>query len=270
MRLLKRAEMANRFTPIQLISSNSESNDSSLPIWFCYLARKKDLTSPFEFHSIIVNILSLKEVFGMGEDLTKRQRDILNFIHTFSRKKGFQPSMREIGERFGIKSTHGVHRHLQALQKKGYLKRPQGQGRALELVHFMPKKSSVEVPVVARVAAGEPLLAVEHVEETLALDQSLVKGKDNFFLRVKGDSMINAHILDSDFVLVKPQPSADNGDIVVALIEDEATIKRFFQKGKTVELRPENPTLKSLEVKEGDGRFQIIGKVIGVFRQLVK
>ena len=206
----------------------------------------------------------------MGEDLTKRQRDILNFIHSFSRGKGFQPSMREIGQRFGIQSTHGVHRHLQALQKKGYLKRPQGQGRALELVHFTPQRSSVEVPVLARVAAGEPILAVENIEETLAVDHSLVKGKDNFFLRVKGDSMINAHILDSDFVLVKPQPSADNGDIVVALIEDEATIKRFYRQGRTIELRPEHPTMKPFEVKEEDGRFQIIGKVIGVFRQLVK
>ena len=204
----------------------------------------------------------------MGDELTKRQRDILNFIHTFSRKKGFQPSMREIGEQFGIKSTHGVHRHLQALQKKGYLKRPPGQGRALELVHFPPRKGSVEVPVVARVAAGEPLLAVENIEETLTVDRSIVKGKDNFFLRIKGDSMVDAHILDSDYVLVKPQPSAENGDIVVALIEDEATVKRFFRKGRTVQLRPENPTMEPIEVNERDGRFEILGKVIGVFRKI--
>ena len=206
----------------------------------------------------------------MGDELTKRQRDILNFILWFSKKHGFQPSMREIGEKFGIKSTHGVHRHLQALQKKGYLKRPVGQGRALELRHFAPPKGSLEIPVVARVAAGEPLLAVENIEETLVVDQSLAKGKDNFFLRVKGDSMIGAHILDSDYVLVKPQPSAENGDIVVALIEDEATVKRFYKKGKTVQLKPENPVFKPIEVNETDGRFQIIGKVVGIFRQLVK
>lgn len=204
----------------------------------------------------------------MKENLTRRQRDILNFILSFSRKRGFQPSMREIGERFGIKSTHGVHRHLQALEKKGYLKRPYGQGRALELVHFTPLKDSVDVPVVARVAAGEPTLAVENIEGTLAIDQSLMKGKENFFLRVKGDSMVGAHILDSDLVLVRPQPSAENGDIVVALIEDEATVKRFFRKGGTIQLKPEHPGMKQIEVKERDGRFQIIGKVVGVFRRL--
>lgn len=204
----------------------------------------------------------------MGDELTRRQRDILNFIHSFSRKKGFQPSMREIGEQFGIRSTHGVHRHLQALQKKGFLKRPPGQGRALELVHFPPQNRSVEVPVVARVAAGEPLLAVENIEEALTVDRSIVKGKDNFFLRVKGDSMVDAHILDSDYVLVKPQSSAENGDIVVALIEDEATVKRFHRKGKMIQLKPENPTMKPIEVNEKDGRFEILGKVVGVFRKL--
>ena len=204
----------------------------------------------------------------MGDDLTKRQRDVLDFIHAFSRKRGFQPSMREIGEKFGIKSTHGVHRHLQALQKKGYLKRPAGQGRALELVNFMPLKGSVEVPVVARVAAGEPLLAVENIEETLVMDRSIARGKKDFFLKVKGDSMIDAHILDSDYVLVRPQPSAENGDIVVALIEDEATVKRFFRRGDTVQLKPENPTMKPIEVKEAGGRFEIVGKVVGVFRKL--
>lgn len=204
----------------------------------------------------------------MGDELTKRQRVILNFIHSFSRKKGFQPSMREIGEHFGIRSTHGVHRHLQALQKKGYLKRPPGQGRALELVHFPPQTGSVEIPVVARVAAGAPLLAVENIEETLVIDRSIVRGKSNFFLKVKGDSMVNAHILDSDYVLVKPQPSAENGDIVVALIEDEATVKRLYRKGKTIQLKPENPTMKPIEVDAADGRFEIVGKVVGVFRRL--
>jgi repressor LexA len=206
----------------------------------------------------------------MGEELTRRQREVLNFIISFARKHGFQPSMREIGEKFGIRSTHGVHRHLQALQKKGYLKRPVGQGRALELRHFAPPRGSLEIPVLAKVAAGEPLLAVENIEETLVVDQSLVKGKDSFFLRVQGESMIGAHILDADYVLVKPQPSAENGDIVVALMEDEATVKRFYKKGKTVQLKPENPAFKAIEVDEKDGRFQIIGKVVGVFRQLAR
>ena len=204
----------------------------------------------------------------MGEELTRRQREVLDFIHAFSRRKGFQPSMREIGERFGIRSTHGVHRHLQALQKKGYLKRPPGQGRALELVHFPPQPNSVEVPVVARVAAGEPLLAVENIEETLVVDRSLARGKKEFFLRVKGDSMIDAHILDSDYVLVKPQPSAEDGDIVVALIEDEATVKRFYREGKKIQLKPENQTMEPIEVNETDGRFEIVGKVVGVVRRL--
>jgi len=219
---------------------------------------------------IVVNTFSLNEEAVMKGDLTRRQREILNFILSFSRKKGYQPSMREIGDRFGIKSTHGVHRHLEALERKGYVKRPVGQGRALQLVHFTPHSDSVEVPVVARVAAGEPTLAVENIEGTLAMDQSLVRGKDNFFLRVKGDSMVDAHILDSDYVLVRPQPSAENGDIVVALIEDEATVKRFFRKGDTIQLKPEHPSMKPMEITKSYDRFQIIGKVVAVFRHLEK
>jgi len=222
------------------------------------------LTKGWSFDIFIVNIYSRTGGIGMGEELTARQREILNFILSFARKRGFQPSMREIGNKFGIKSTYGVHRHLQALQKKGYLKRPAGQGRALELRHFAPPKGSLEIPVVARVAAGEPLLAVENIEETLVVDQSLVKGKDSFFLRVQGDSMIGAHILDADYVLVKPQPSAENGDIVVALIEDEATVKRFYKEKTRIRLQPANSRYKPIFGRN----IEIRGLVIGVIRKM--
>jgi len=218
--------------------------------------------------------------------LTARQEEIFNFIRTFIRDRGYPPSVREIGERFKI-YPRAAFDHLKALERKGYLKRRGSVSRGLEVLIFQESELSGlpgraagygghsgkekgspirEIPVLGRVTAGKPILAVEHVDGTLPFPADWVKGKDVFLLKVKGDSM-SPFILPDDYVVVRSQPSAENGDVVVTLVGEEATVKRFFRTGKKIELRPDNENRETIRIEEGSERTQILGKVIGVFRK---
>ncbi|MBS3905919.1 MAG: transcriptional repressor LexA [Syntrophaceae bacterium] len=205
-------------------------------------------------------------------ELTSRQREIFDFIQAFIKERGYPPSVREIGEHFHV-SPRAVFDHLKALERKGYLKRRSSMSRGLEILVFEEdrlRKGSRplirDIPVLGRVAAGKPTLAVEHVEETLPLPTEWVNGKEVFLLKVKGDSM-SPYILPGDYVIVRSQPSAENGDVVVTLMGEEATVKRFFKKRGKIELKPDNERWETIQIEEGAGEAQILGKVIGVFRK---
>lgn len=209
-------------------------------------------------------------------ELTDRQREIFDFVKRFIKERGFPPSVREIGEHFNI-YPRAVFDHLKALEKKGYLRRESSMSRGLEVLVFQRSESYGslrqegrlpirEIPVVGRVAAGIPTLAVEHLEGMIPLPSEWVKGREVFLLKVKGDSM-SPYILPDDFVIVRSQPSAENGDVVVTLVGEEATVKRFFKRGKKIELKPDNERWETIQIDEGSGEVQILGKVIGVFRK---
>ncbi len=216
----------------------------------------------------------------MKKQMTDRQEEILNFIRQFLEESGYPPTLREIGKKFGISSTFGVKRHLDALQKKGYLNIESNASRGISFMKEDPadirgNNNIIEgpqgfgrVPIIGRVAAGSPILAVENIEGSVIIDNSFLKRSDDCFaLRVKGDSMINAGIFEGDLVIVHPQKNAVNGEIVVALLDDEATVKKFEMKGSAVRLIPENNKYQPIEVT-GDKEFSLIGKVVGVVRWL--
>lgn len=206
------------------------------------------------------------------KDLTPRQREILNFVYNETKKKGYPPSVREIGEAVGLKSSSTVHAHLEKLQALGYLRRDPTKPRALEILKQPYEDLSSEllsnilpVPVIGKVTAGQPILAVENIEEYFPLPHDFTSYKDLFMLRVRGDSMIGAGIYDGDLVLVHKTSFAQNGDIVVALLEnDEATVKRFFiEPGNKYRLQPENPAYDALYPES----LTILGRVIGLVRK---
>jgi repressor LexA len=209
-----------------------------------------------------------------GPVLTERQRQILDFLTRYVDSHGYPPTVREIGEAVGLASPSTVHAHLANLERAGLLKRDPTKPRAIELFRE-PKPEQVEtadvhkLPLVGEVAAGGPLLAEENIEAYVAVPEPLSKGGEEFLLRVKGDSMVNAGILDGDIAVVERRQDARNGDIVVALAgddesADEATLKRFFREDGRVRLQPENDALEPIYAQH----VQILGKVIGVFRQL--
>jgi len=204
--------------------------------------------------------------------LTERQRQILDFLTKYVDEHGYPPTVREIGEAVGLASPSTVHAHLANLERAGLLKRDPTKPRAIELYREPKAEPAADVhrlPLVGEVAAGGPLLAEDNVEEYLAVPEPLSKGGEEFLLRVKGDSMINAGILDGDIAVVERRQDARNGDIVVALAgddesADEATLKRFFREDGRVRLQPENDALEPIYAQH----VQVLGKVIGVFRQL--
>jgi repressor LexA len=206
----------------------------------------------------------------MENELTKRQQEVLDFLKDYLVENGFPPTLREIAFHFGLRGPKSPQKTLSILERKGFIRKVPGGSRAIEIISF-PQFSLthiLSVPIVGKVKAGEPILAVENIEGYINLDRSLASSGDVFLLRVEGDSMIDAHIQDGDFALVKPQPNAENGEIVVALIEDEATIKRIFQKRDLIRLEPANPKMDPIVVKRGEKRITIVGKVIGIFRKL--
>lgn len=202
--------------------------------------------------------------------LTARQREVLDFVRAFAADQGYPPTVREIGAHFGF-VPRSVFDHLKALERKGYLRRRSSKSRSLEILDAGGSPAhprGVAVPIVGRVAAGDPLLAVQNIEGSLWLSPDWVSGGETFLLRVQGESMVEAHILPGDYALVRRQPAAAHGDIVVALLNEEATVKRLLFKGDQVLLKPENLAMKPIAVRRGDPRLQIVGKVIGVLRRL--
>lgn len=201
--------------------------------------------------------------------LTLRQRQVLGYISECIEAQGFPPTLREIGVRFGIRSTNGVNDHLRALERKGYLERELWKSRALRPVG---STSVVSVPLLGQVAAGRPQLAVEQSETSLKVDRALLGGgrtDEVFALRVRGDSMVEDGIFDKDYVFVRRQPTARAGATVVALIDDEATVKRYYPEADHLRLQPANASMAPIRVRPGEGReVQLLGVVVGVYRRL--
>jgi repressor LexA len=203
--------------------------------------------------------------------LTDKQEKILDFISSEINIKGYPPSVRDICKAVGLKSTSTVHGYLNRLEKYGYIKRDPLKPRALKILlndNNKPENDTIreliDVPIVGKVTAGEPILAVENIEDTFPLPIAYAKNKDLFALRVSGESMIEAGILDGDLVIVSQQNTAKNGDIVVALIEDEATVKRFYKEEDYFRLQPDNKYMYPIIVKE----LSILGVVVGLYRQI--
>jgi repressor LexA len=206
------------------------------------------------------------------QGLTKRQQMVLDFISQSITDRGYPPTLREIGSHMGIRSTNGVNDHLRALERKGYLTREDMKSRALRPMNIPPHESedSVVIPVVGRVAAGEPVLAEQNVEETVTVDRYFIGNQREVFgLRVRGDSMIDAGINDGDFIFVRKQMHAEKGEIVVALIADEATVKYFHPEADGVKLVAANSEYAPIIIRKKDFQpTQILGVVIGVFRRI--
>jgi repressor LexA len=227
----------------------------------------------------------------MAEALTQRQRDILDFISASIVERGFPPTLREIGEHFSIRSTNGVNDHLKALEKKGHLRRedlksramrpvlPDGSGEVVPLrrsalgtgvMEAVASDDTAEIPILGRVAAGQPILAIENATDTVRIDRVLLGGhREVFGLRIVGESMIEDGILDGDYVFVNKTPSARSGDIVVAMIEGEATVKRYFPEGDRIRFQPANSNMQPIIVHKAEFKsVDIIGIVVGVYRKL--
>ena len=202
---------------------------------------------------------------GYGK-ISKKQSEILEFIKSEVLQKGYPPSVRDICEAVALKSTSSVHAHLETLEKNGYIRRDPTKPRAIEIVddNFnLTRRELVNVPLVGTVAAGQPLLAVENIDSYFPIPQEYLPNKQTFLLRVKGESMINVGIFDGDDVLVAQQQDAKNGDMVVALVDDSATVKTFYREKDHIRLQPENDSMDPILVY---GDLKILGKVIGVIR----
>jgi len=213
------------------------------------------------------------------QGLTKRQEQTLDFIRSSIESRGYPPTLREIGTHMGIRSTNGVNDHLRALERKGYLRREDMKSRALKLVEDAAPAQArsansdedvVDIQVVGRVAAGLPLLAEENVIDTVRVDRMLVRGgREVFGLRVTGDSMIEAGIFAGDYIFVRKQSTADRGDVVVALIGDEATVKHYYPERDYVRFQPANSKMAPILVRATDFKStMLLGKVVGVYRKL--
>jgi len=204
----------------------------------------------------------------MSKGLTSRQKAILNFIREHIKDRSAPPTIREIGQRFDISSTNGVRCHLTALENKGYIKRSVYRSRGIELGEKTHTPASLTaIPIIGRVAAGEPILAEENLEGRIGLDSDLLAGEDLFALKVRGDSMVEAGIFDGDLVFARKQPVAERGEIVVAVIGDDATVKYYYPDNGRVRLEPANPRYRTIVVERSTPGFYIAGKVVGVFRK---
>lgn len=203
----------------------------------------------------------------MAKGLTKRQQAILDFVMDYVQEEGYPPSIREIGAHFGIGSLRGVTVHLDALARKGYISRS-NTPRSIKLIHptIQPQSSrTVMVPLLGSIAAGSPIEAIESAEEQIPVPAEMVRNvRDAFLLRVKGDSMIGDGILPRDLVLIKPQANANNGDLIAAMIDGEATVKRYYSDSKGVQLLPSNPNYEPILVRSENSK--IVGKVVGLIR----
>ena len=214
---------------------------------------------------------------GTRAETTRKEKAILKFIEEQVIENGYPPSVREIGKSIGLSSTETVHAYLAKLEKQGYIKKEDKKGRTLKVIkgtdgqqiikenkNFYTQRELVDVPVIGKITAGQPILAVENVTDTFPIPIDFVGNSESFMLTVRGESMIEAGILDGDYILVKKQDNASNGEIVVALIEDEATVKTFYKENGHIRLQPENHTMDPIIVPD----CKILGKVAGVFRKM--
>jgi repressor LexA len=199
--------------------------------------------------------------------LTDRQQQVYAFLTAYLATNGYPPTLQEIARHLHVSGNLGVLRHLKALERAGMITRSPGSSRSIALVDRI-EPGGVVLPLVGAVRAGLPQLAVEEIEARIAIDRSLVRGKGAFLLRVKGDSMVEAHIVEGDLVVVRPQSTAENGEIVVALIDGEATLKRFFHEGNHIRLQPENADLEPIIITAESRDTTIIGKITGLCRAL--
>lgn len=201
----------------------------------------------------------------MLEGRHNKQREIYEFMKRYILDKGYPPSVREICEAVGLKSTSTVHGHLERLEKKGLIKRDPTKPRAIELIkESVTKREIIDIPIVGKITAGQPILAVENIEDTFSIPLNFVKNNNELFmLNVSGTSMIEAGIFDGDLAIIEKVNSAENGEIVVALIENEATLKRFFKEEDYIRLQPENSTMEPIIVKD----CQILGRLVGIYRE---
>ena len=214
---------------------------------------------------------------GTRAETTRKEKAILKFIEEQVIENGYPPSVREIGKAIGLSSTATVHAYLAKLEKQGFIKKEDKKGRTLKVIkgtdgqplkkenkNFYAQREMVDVPVIGKITAGQPILAVENVTDTFPIPIDFVGNSESFMLTVRGESMIEAGILDGDYILVKKQSNASNGEIVVALIEDEATVKTFYKENGHIRLQPENHTMDPIIVPD----CKILGKVAGVFRKM--
>jgi repressor LexA len=199
--------------------------------------------------------------------LTERQQQVYDFLVVYLADNGYPPTLQEIAQHLHVSGNLGVLRHLKALEREGLITRSPGSSRSITLTDRVGHES-VLLPLVGTVRAGLPQLAMEEIEARIAVDGSLVKAQDSFLLRVKGDSMIEAHIVDGDLAVVRPQSTAENGEIIVALIAGEATLKRFFHEGDRIRLQPENAGMSPIIVAADAQEVTIVGKVTGLCRAL--
>lgn len=200
-----------------------------------------------------------------AHELTQRQRQVLQFITAFADSNGYPPSQREIAGHLKVSGTLPVMKHLEALERKGYIKRG-NVNRGITLT--TPNSRSTSLPIVGTVRAGQLSTAIEDIQGYFSVDHLAVKGADCFFLRISGDSMINAGILDGDLALIRPQTTAANKDIVVAMLDGEATVKWFYKEDDHIRLQPANPDMEPILIHPEDGEVSIVGKVIGIYRQM--
>ncbi|MEY8337279.1 transcriptional repressor LexA [Lachnospiraceae bacterium 62-35] len=197
--------------------------------------------------------------------ITPKQQEILEYIKETVLKKGYPPAVREICEAVHLKSTSSVHSHLETLEKNGYIRRDPTKPRTIEIIDDefnLSRREVVNVPIIGTVTAGQPILAAEYIEDYFPIPVSMLPNAETFMLKVKGESMINSGILDGDMVIVRMQNTADNGDMVVALLNDSSTVKTYYRENGHYRLQPENDTMEPIIVDE----VQILGKVIGIFR----
>ena len=203
-------------------------------------------------------------------NITPKQKEILEYIKDQILTRGFPPAVREICEAVNLKSTSSVHSHLETLEKNGYIRRDPTKPRAIEILddNFnLTRREMVNIPIIGCVAAGEPLLAEQNIEDYFPIPVEYMPNKQTFMLKVKGESMINAGIFDGDFILVEETPAASDNDIIVALLEDSVTVKRFYKEEDHIRLQPENDTMDPIIIPQG-APISIVGKVIGLYRVL--
>jgi len=203
------------------------------------------------------------------EQLSAKQARVLDFIQNHLRQTGYPPTVREIADKLGLAGPNSAKKFLDILERKGFIRRAPGCSRAIEIVGAVRAAALRSLPVVGAIRAGKPVLAFENIEDHVAVDTSFARGEGLFFLRVKGDSMIDAHVMDGDLALIRPQPEVARGDMAAVLIGDEATLKYFYKEKNAIRLQPANPAYEPIVIKNKNAaQVRIIGKVVGVMRRM--